>query len=125
MSSKRPNNGRKAGSMMDVTCKKCGTVERSHYGGRYYLCAGCLDTRVSEIRRLAAEGLNQTQIGQRLGISQAATQVWIVRYGIKTKRMEKPKAKTARMRAPDPFRVPVHPTEYALRAVSVFNLGAA
>jgi len=125
MSGPRPKNGRKAGSVMRATCKKCGAVECSHYGGRYYLCADCLATRLSEIRRLAGEGLNQTQIGQRIGISQGATQVWMARYNIKTAGMEKPKAKTQRVRAPDPFRVPVQPTEFALKAVSIFNLGSA
>ena len=126
MSGPRPNNGRKAGSVMRAVCKRCGSVQTDSYASNNYLCPPCSDERVASIRAMADEGLNQTEIARRLGIGQATVSIWCIRNNILTasqrKRVEGVREKREKI---DPFRRPVKPTEFALKAVSVFNLGAS
>ena len=72
--------------------------------------------RLEQIRRLAALGLSQSEIGKQVGLTQGPVQVLMAKAGIRKER--KPPKPAVR-----PYFVQSLPTANALRSVSIFRLG--
>lgn len=110
--------------MRTATCRDCGIVEPALYAGSHYRCEGCTERFIGKVRRMADDGMYQTQIAKALGLSVSSVNRWCELGGIKTCGVHEPDADPV-CRGVGPMPRNLQPTRHAISSASVFRLGGA
>lgn len=110
--------------MRTATCCDCGKVEPALYAGPHYRCEGCTERFISRIRRMADDGMYQTQIAKVLGLTVQSVNRWCQAGGITTCGVHEPDADPV-FKGVGPMPRRLQPTRHAIASASVFRLGGA
>lgn len=110
--------------MRTATCCDCGTVEPAVYAGPRYRCEGCTERFIGKVRRMADDGMYQSQIARVLGLSVSSVNRWCELGGIKTCGAHEPDADPV-CKGVGPMPQRLVPTRNAIACASVFRLGLA
>ncbi len=103
-------------------CCDCGCTETANYASVNYRCHDCTERMAGKIRRMADDGMSQSQIGVILGLSTPAVNRWCQNFEIKTPGSEARGRKRVGFGAAP---AKLMPSRQALGLVSVWSMAAA